>query len=128
VADRPPFSVLLFGIDNNDVETPADPAAVEGALGALSTIVLDRLRASDLVWRSGQRIAAVLPDASRDQAAAGAEQIIARFMPGSAAASPMITASAGCAALDEEGDQPLATAEAALMMARRAGGSTVVQA
>ncbi len=128
VADRPPFSVLLFGIDATDAETPPDPAAAEAALGALSTIVLDRLRASDLAWRTSQGIAAVLPDASRDQAAAGAEQIIARFMPGSAGASPTITVSAGCAALDEEGDQPLATGEAALMMARRAGGSTVVQA
>lgn len=127
-AERAPISVLFLSLDHDESMGSADPAAREVALSALSRIVLSRLRASDLVWRTGQRIAAVLPDASRDQAATIAEQVAQLFAAASEDSAPISTISGGCAELDDEGEQPLAAAEAALMMAQRAGGATVVRA
>ncbi|MDQ3493708.1 MAG: GAF domain-containing protein [Chloroflexota bacterium] len=127
-AERTPLSALFLSLDHDDSTEPAEPGAREVALSALAKILLTRLRASDLVWRSGQGIAAVLLDARRDQAATIAEQVAQLFAAASEDGAPISTISGGCAALDDEGDQPLAAAEAALMMAQRAGGDTVVRA
>jgi diguanylate cyclase (GGDEF)-like protein len=128
-------SVVVFELDRID-ELIADhgEAFVEQVLDQLESIIAGSFRATDPLTRVGMaRFAVVVEGAPIGEAARRAERVrnevqAARF---DAPTAPRVwvTASAGCAALPREPEavaEALATAEAALAAAARAGRNRVI--
>jgi diguanylate cyclase (GGDEF)-like protein len=113
-----------FGFYNDSYGQPAGDAL----LRSLARTLGRRLRATDVVARSGgDEFAAVLPEASKANAVAIAEEL--RGLLGECAAGSPITFSIGIAMFRESfelvGDDVLAAADIALHEAKRSGGNRV---
>ncbi|MBA2489984.1 MAG: response regulator [Chloroflexi bacterium] len=127
-AERLPLSAVIFELvgGDGDDEGPRR-ASIEEETGRLAGIVLDRLRARDVVCRDGQRVLALLPGTDPVHAEQVAIETLrlARAAVGDGSTSLL---RAGCGAVEEASGSPLAGAEAALVMARAVGGDTVIRA
>lgn len=135
-AERRPLAVILFDLDLfGQLNKRFGHGVGDEVLRQFGSLLRDAFRAGDLIARyGGEEFVIVLDGATRSEATARAEQVRERFrelqMTGLAGESLSTTVSAGCAAVQDEAslDGLLATADAALAMAKAAGRDRVVAA
>lgn len=135
--ELPPVSAILFDLDHfGEFNMAHGHQAGDEALRVFAAVLRRRLRAADLVARyGGEEFIAILVGANRAAAITVADEIRR-----SLAQTPVhdldgvpasITVSAGCATRAEAelaGEQLIASADIALVMAKRAGRNQVVGA
>ncbi|HEX2194273.1 MAG TPA: diguanylate cyclase [Candidatus Limnocylindria bacterium] len=133
--DQQPVSAIVFDLDNfGAFNKQFGHQAGDVVLRHFADILRRRFRGGDLIARyGGEEFAAVLPGASRQDAAAAAEWVRHRLVaePITFDGQPLhATVSAGCAELADGSAMRdlLAAADVALTMAKRAGRNTVVEA
>ncbi len=135
-AERGPLAVILFDLDLfGQLNKRFGHGVGDEVLRQFGGLLRDAFRAGDLIARyGGEEFVIVLDGATRAEATVRAEQVRQRFrklqMTGLAGESLSTTVSAGCAAVEDEAslDGLLATADAALAMAKAAGRDRVVAA
>jgi diguanylate cyclase (GGDEF)-like protein len=135
--DRRPVALLLFDLDEFGRFNKEHGHAVgDDVLRTFARILLERLRASDLLARfGGEEFVVVLDGASRPDAVRLAEEVRERFgrteIRGINGEALRATVSAGCGAAGPEDatlDGLLAAADVGLAMAKHAGRDRVVAA
>ncbi len=135
--EPPPVSVLLFDLDHfGQFNLAHGHQAGDEALRAFAAILRGRMRAADLVARyGGEEFIAVLVGANRPAAVTVADEVrrlLAQTVVRDIEGEPLaVTVSAGCTTRsdpDVDGSQLIASADAALVMAKRAGRNQVVAA
>ena len=135
--ERRPVAAIMFDLDFfGDFNKRHGHQVGDEVLRTFASVLRGRFRDVDLVARfGGEEFVAVLEGATRDDAVRIAEEARAslaeRAVLGHDGARLQVTASAGCAEIDEAeptGEQLLRTADVALFMAKRAGRDRVVAA
>jgi diguanylate cyclase (GGDEF)-like protein/PAS domain S-box-containing protein len=133
--DRQPVAAIMFDLDHfGQVNKDHGHQAGDEVLRTFGGILLTRFRSADLVARyGGEEFVAIMEGATRDQAAAAAEdvrrELESRVIVGSGGVRLQATVSAGCAELDPVApsrEALIRTADVGLFMAKRGGRNQVV--